>query len=94
MPDEFAQYKRAPQDEEDEFAQYKRAPAAVVTPPPAEQPGALKRFGQSLGLPTSKEELEAARKEALVNSIPGVLPGKMLYNYGKTAFRGQKEGLH
>ena len=61
---------------------------------PPEQPGFFKRLGQSVGIPTSMEELEAAQPSTAEKiGGPAVTAGKMLYNYGKNAYQGAKEAL-
>ena len=57
----------------------------------AEKPGFFKRLGQSLGLPTTMEELEQSGTP-LVD--PYSTAGRMIYNYGKTAVKGLQEGAH
>jgi hypothetical protein len=65
------------------------APASAAPQPP----GYFKRLGQSLGLPTSMDELKAAQPStAEIIGGPAVTAGKMLWNYGKTAVKGVKEG--
>jgi len=83
---------------------YAPASAAATTntaqQPPAEQPGYFTRLGQSLGLPTTKEELLAMQPKfsgqnvasLAANSALGPL-GSAAYNYGKTAYQGIKEGV-
>lgn len=72
----------------------------ALNPPAQQPPGFLKRLGQSLGVPTSTEELEAV-KPSVLDALggPAVQAGKMLWNYGKNtaqgfadAFKEAKEG--
>jgi hypothetical protein len=68
------------------------APRQAAQPP--EQPGFFKRLGQSLGVPTSMEQLQASAQPSTAETIigPAATAGKMLWNYGKTAIRGSQEG--
>ncbi|HKH99708.1 MAG TPA: hypothetical protein VJ999_11420 [Candidatus Sulfotelmatobacter sp.] len=52
-------------------------------------PGFFKRLGQSLGVPTSMQELQAAQP-SLAEGLggPAVTAGKMLWNYGKNTVKG------
>ena len=72
------------------------ASIAVPVSSAPEKPGYFKRLGQSLGLPTSMEELEAAKPSlksvAETAALPIIAGPKLLYNYGKTAARGIAEG--
>lgn len=59
-----------------------------------EKPGYFKRLGQSLGIPTSQDELKAAmpsNTDLLLGPGPGAAL-KMAIGYGKTAYKGIKEG--
>jgi len=64
------------------------------TAQPKQPPGFLKRLAQSLGVPTSMQELQQAQPSTAEQIIgPAATAGKMLWNYGKTAARGISEGL-
>lgn len=55
-------------------------------------PGFFTRLGQSLGVPTSMEELEAAQPSTAEKLIgPAATAGKMVWNYGKTAAAGIRD---
>jgi hypothetical protein len=55
---------------------------------------AAKSFAQGIGIPTSKEELEAAQP-SLAEKIggPAVTAGKVIYNYGKNLYNQGRESL-
>jgi hypothetical protein len=69
--------------------------ATKQTPPTPERPGFFKRLGQSVGAPTTKEEL-AALKPSTAEMIlgPGAAVPKMLYDYLKKNIKstGQEIG--
>ena len=75
------------------------ARSAPASPPPAptpqQQPGFFTRLGQSLGLPTSKDESQAMTDpiQAIKTAAMGGPIVPMAANYLKTAFKGAKEGL-
>jgi hypothetical protein len=58
-------------------------------------PGFFKRLGQSLGIPTSRQEAEAM-KPSLAEMVggPAVTAGKMIYNYGKNTAQGFEDAYH
>jgi hypothetical protein len=60
---------------------------------PPQQPGFFKRLGESLGVPTSMEELKAAQP-SLAEKIggPPVTAAKILATYAQTTKRGFAEG--
>jgi len=71
------------------------APAAA---PPPEPPGFLKRYGQAIGVPASKEELESMKPSTAESTAemilgPTVTAGKMALNYGKQLLKGGKEAI-
>lgn len=79
-------------------------PGAILQPldqqaQPPEQPGVIQRFvqrlGQSLGIPTSADELKQAISPVTIGGIPIAPAGSglgALVNYGKTAYQGLKQG--
>jgi len=60
----------------------------------SERPGFVKRLGQSLSLPTSKEELQSAATPSVAESILGpIVPAaKGAYEWGKRAIKNIGEG--
>ena len=87
----------------DEFMQQRGKAAAPVTPStPAksEQPGFFKRLGQSLGLPTMKEELqqppsELSASDLAMKSLGPIIPAaKGAYDWGKRAVKNIGEGIN
>lgn len=70
-------------------------PGATLQPlnQPSQPPGFLKRLAQSVGMPTSMQELQAVQPNTAEDIIgPAATAAKTLWNYGKTAVQGMKEG--
>ena len=59
-----------------------------------ERPGFFKRAGQSLGIPTSVEELESAITPTMIHGVPVGAPGSgigTILNYGKNLYEKGKD---
>src|ERR1700675_1510875 len=65
----------------------------TAAPEATPKPGFFKRLGQSIGIPTSEEELEAAQPSTAEKIIgPPATSARMIYGAGKQAYKGIKEG--
>lgn len=70
--------------------------ADTIVPPPRPEsaPGFFKRTAQGVGLPTSKQELEAMKPSTAEQVLgPGATVAKLAYRYGENVFNQGREAL-